>query len=130
MSWGLKISCQEKIFCKKDASRIKIEGKIHLFSKLSSRLFDDKIVLYLDTADQALSCGARSQVRGKGFPRPLRFSRRHFQIELDSNLGDLQDVIDVFDIPFHFHPVTIFRSGNLSFGQEPGQRSRHSGCRG
>ncbi len=49
---------------------------------------------------------------------------------LDSNLGDLQNVVDVFDIALHFRTITILWSGDLSFGQKPGQSPHHSGCCG
>jgi hypothetical protein len=48
----------------------------------------------------------------------------------DSNLGDLKDVIDVFNIPFHIGPISLIGCGNTFSGQNPGQCSHHSGRNG
>jgi len=80
-----------------------------------------------DAADDALCRRAGSEVRGESPFRFFGFTLRYFQVIGDSNLGDSEDIVYVLNIPLYIRPVTIFWRWDLLFGQEPGQRSHHSG---
>ena len=50
---------------------------------------------------------------------------------IDSNIGDLQHVVHIFDVAFRIYPIVFLWRVNLLLGQDPGQSTGHSGsyCR-
>jgi hypothetical protein len=45
---------------------------------------------------------------------------------MDADPSDLEDPINIFNIPLHMSLVTIFGGGNMLLGQKTGQGPHHS----
>jgi hypothetical protein len=83
-------------------------------------------VLNVNTSDDTLGPGAGRKILVECLAGLIRLSARNHEAIMDTDPSDLEDAIDIFNIPLHMSLVTIFGGGNILLGQKTGQGPHHS----
>lgn len=80
----------------------------------------------VNTADDTLGTRAVRQILLERSVSIICLPWRNLDTIMDTDLGDLEDPIDILDIPFHRGPVMAFVGRDMRLGQKTGQGSHHS----
>jgi hypothetical protein len=80
----------------------------------------------MNAADDTLGTGTGRKIVIECLAGFICLPRRYLEAIMNTDPSDLEDAVDIFDIPLHMSLIAIFSGRYLLLGQKPGQGSHHS----